>query len=51
MDYSVIGGNMEATGGYIDLVLDNIELEDEDICRLQVEFAGDGAHFRNKGHI
>ena len=49
MDYSVIGGNMEATGGYIDLVLDNIELEDEDICRLQVEFAGDGTTSVTKG--
>ncbi len=42
MEYSVQNGNMEATGGYIDLVLDNVELEDEEICKLEVEFAGQG---------
>ncbi len=42
MEYTVLNGNMEATGGYIDLVLDNIELEDEEICRLNVGFGGKG---------
>ena len=49
MEYTVSNGNMEATGGYIELVLDNVELEDEDICRLKVNFNGTGTTEVTKG--
>ena len=50
MEFTVLNGNMEATGGYIDLVLDNIELEDEEICRLQIGFGGKGTTAVTQGN-
>jgi hypothetical protein len=50
MSYTVLNGDLDATEGYIDLVLDNIETDEEDICRLQLEFAGKGTTSVTEGN-
>ena len=50
MGYTVLNGDLDATEGYIDLVLDNIETDEDDICRLQLEFAGKGTTSVTEGN-
>mgnify|MGYP006418971017 CR=1 FL=1 len=41
MKYSISAGEFIATEGFLDLVLDNIETED-DICKMRLEYSGMG---------
>mgnify|MGYP001586889487 FL=1 len=41
MKYSISGGELIATEGFLDLVLDNVETED-DICKIRLEYSGMG---------
>jgi len=41
MKYSISEGELIATEGFLDLVLDNIETED-DICKIRLEYSGMG---------
>ena len=41
MKYSISEGELIATEGFLDLVLDNIETEDE-ICKIRLEYSGMG---------
>ena len=50
MGYTVLNGDLDATEGYIDLVLDNIETDEDDICRLQLQFAGKGTTSVTEGN-
>jgi len=43
MEYTILNGEIDATGEYVDFVKDNIESESlENACRLQLEFDGEG---------
>ena len=40
--YSILNGDLDVTEGFIDLVLDNLDAE-EDVCRVHLQFEGEGA--------
>jgi hypothetical protein len=43
MEYTILNGEIDATGEYVDFVRENIDSEElEDACRLQLEFDGKG---------
>ena len=50
MGYTVLNGEIDATDGFIDIVLDNIETEENDICRLQLLFSGKGTTSVTEGN-
>ena len=43
MEYSILDGDLDATGEYVEIVRDNVDSEElNDSCRLQLEFSGVG---------
>jgi hypothetical protein len=48
IEYSILNGDLDVTDGFIDLVMDNLDSED-DVCRLHLQFEGEGSSSVTEG--